>query len=261
MLRVVKSELIRLNRPSFILGGIGAMAAFGAIATAIAFAAAGKTGAGPGAYIPTEAALAAPTGFAAGLVLAANLVGIIALALWAIAVASDYSTGLIRLLAQAEPRRWRLLVGKVLALMLYTLVGTLAATLAAYVTALVCAPIFDVSTAAWGTDTLLTLVEAFRNLSLSAIVWGVIGLLVALVTRSSGVAIAAGVGYVVVFENMVVAVAQDAADWLLGSTLTALAAGGTPAIAFESALQLGAAYFVGGIVIAIAVMHFREITY
>lgn len=261
MLRVLKSELIRLNRPSFILGGIGAMAAFGAIATVIGFGAADKAGPGPGQYIPTAAALSASDGYTASLMLAANLIGIVALSLWAIAVASDYSTGLIRLLAQAEPRRWRLLVGKALALVLYTLAGALAATLAAYGTALVCAPIFDISTAAWGTDTLVTLAEAFRNLALSATVWGVIGLLVALLSRSSGVAIAVGVGYVVVFENMILAVAEDAGDWLLGGTLTALAAGGTPAISFESALQLGAGYLVAGILIAIAVMHFREITY
>lgn len=261
MVRVVKSELIRLNRPSFIIGGIGAMAAFGSIATVIAFAAAGKSGVGPGQYIPTEAALAGSDGFAAGLMLAANLIGIVALSLWAIAVASDYSTGLIRLLAQAEPRRWRLLVGKVVALVLYTLAGTLAATLAASATALACALVFDVSTAAWGNDTLTTLVEAFRNLSLSTAVWGAIGMLIALLTRSSGVAIALGVGYLVVFENMIVAVAPRASEWLLGSTLTALAAGGTTTIDFASALQLGVTYFAGVIVIATTVMHVREITY
>jgi ABC-type transport system involved in multi-copper enzyme maturation permease subunit len=260
MLRVLKSELIRLNRPSFLAGGIGGMAAFGAISTVIGFAAAGKTGVGPGQYIPSEAALAAPDGYAAGLLLAANLIGIIALSFWAIATASDYSTGLVRLLAQAEPRRWRLIVGKVLALVLFTLAGTLAATVAAYLTAQVCAPVFDVSTSAWA-DLLPTLFESFRNMALSATVWGVLGMVIALLARSSGVAIAIGIGYLVVFENMIVAVATDASDWLLGSTLTALAAGGTPGISFESALQLGAAYLVGGILIAIGVMHFREITY
>jgi ABC-type transport system involved in multi-copper enzyme maturation permease subunit len=260
MLRVLKTELIRLNRPSFLAGGIGGMAAFGAISTVIGFAAAGKTGVGPGQYIPSEAALAAPDGYAAGLLLAANLIGIIALSFWAIATASDYSTGLVRLLAQAEPRRWRLIVGKVLALVLFTLGGTLAATVAAYLTAQVCAPVFDVSTSAWA-DLLPTLFESFRNMALSATVWGVLGMVIALLTRSSGVAIATGIGYLVVFENMIVAVATDASDWLLGSTLTALAAGGTPGISFESALQLGAAYLVGGILIAIGVMHFREITY
>lgn len=260
MRRVLMSELIRLNRPSFFAGGLGGMAAFGAISTFIGFAAAGQTGAGPGQYIPTEAVLAAPDGYTAGLMLAANLVGIIALSFWAIATASDYSTGLIRLLAQAEPRRWRLIVGKVLALSLFTIAGALAATVAAYLAALVCAPVFDISTAAW-TDTIPTLLEAFRNLALSATVWGAIGLVVALLTRSAGVAIGAGIGYVVVFENMIVSVASDVSDSLLGATLTALAAGGTPTISFESALGLGAAYTAGGILIAVAVMHFREITY
>lgn len=260
MLRVLKSELIRLNRPSFLVGGIGGMAAFGAISTIIGFAAAGKTGAGPGAYIPSQAALAASDGYAAGLMLAANLVGIIALSFWAIATASDYSTGLIRLLAQAEPRRWRLIVGKVLALVLFTLAGTLAATLGAYGAAAACAPVFDVSTAAWA-DVVPTLLEAFRNLALSATVWGALGMSIALVTRSSGVAIAVGIGYLVVFENMILAAASGASNWLLGATLTALAAGGTSAISFESALRLGALYLAGGILISVAVMHFREITY
>lgn len=259
MPRAFRSELIRLNRPSFLLGGIGGMAAFGAIATVIGFAAAGESGVGPGQYIPSEAALAASDGYAAGLLLAANLVGIVALSIWAIATASDYSSGFVRLLTQAEPRRWRLIVGKVLALTLFTIAGALAATVAAYVTAQLCAPAFGVSTAAWA-DTLPTLLVASRNLALSATVWGVLGLVVALLTRSSGVAIAVGIGYLVVFENMIVAVASGASDWLLGSTLTALAAGGTPAMSFESAFALGATYLAGGILVAITVAHFREIT-
>lgn len=261
MLRVVRSEIIRLMRPSFLFGGVGAMAAFGVIATVICFASAGTTGPGPAQYFPSEAALNASDGFMAGIGLAANIVGIITLSFWAIGVATDYSTGLIRLLAQAEPRRWRLLVGKVLALVLYTAVGTLAAVLAAYVTAYLVAPAFDVSTAAWGTDTIATLAESFRNLTLSAVVWGVLGMLVALVTRSSGVAIATGIGYIVVFENMLLAVAEDISDLLLGATLTALAAGGSSVMSFETAVQLGAVYLAGGIVIALAVMHSREITY
>lgn len=259
MSRAFQSELIRLDRPAFLIGGIGGMAAFGAIATLIGFAAAGESGVGPGQYIPSEAALAASDGYAAGLSLAANLVGIVALSIWAIATASDYSTGLVRLLAQAEPRRWRLIVGKVLALALFTLAGALAATLAAYVSAQALAPAFGVTTAAWS-DTLPTLFVSFRNLALAAIVWGVLGLVVALLTRSAGVAIAVGIGYLVVFENMIVAVAGGASDWLLGSTLTALASGGTPAISFGSALALGAAYLAGGILIAMGVAHFREIT-
>lgn len=261
MLRVIRSELIRLTRPSFIIGGIGAMAAFGAISTVLGFAAAGKSGAGPGQYIPTQAALAASDGFVSGLMLAANLVGIIALSFWAIAVASDYSTGLIRLLVQAEPRRLRLLIGKFIALLGFTLVGSFAATLAAAGTAVLVAPVFDVSTAAWGSGAFGTLAEAYVQLSLAAIVWGVIGMAVAMITRSAGVAIASGVGYVVVFENMVLAVSDSGAQWLPGATLTALAAGGTADIEFGAALMLAGVYVLAGIIIAGTIQHRREITY
>ena len=51
------------------------------------------------------AALEASDGMFAGLQNAAGMLGVVALAIWAIAVTSDYSSGLIRLLVQAEPSR------------------------------------------------------------------------------------------------------------------------------------------------------------
>ena len=79
MFRAIKSELIRLKRPSFLVGGIGLMALLGALATFISFEGAGTTGAGPAAYFPSEAALAANDGFVAGLALGSQLLGIVAL--------------------------------------------------------------------------------------------------------------------------------------------------------------------------------------
>ena len=112
----------------------------------------------------------------AGLALGSQLLGIVALALWAIAVASDYQTGLIGLLVQAEPSRIRLLAGKVVALVLLTLVGALVATLAAVGAAYVMASVLDISNGAWTQGMATTILEAFRNLAMSTIVWGIIGL-------------------------------------------------------------------------------------
>lgn len=266
MLRATKSELIRLMRPSFLLTGIGLMALFGALGTFISFSAAGsfseaESAAGPAAFFPPVEALAQSDGFVVGLTLGAQLLGIVALSLWAIAVASDYSTGLIRLLAQAQPSRLTLLFGKLTALVLFTLVGTLVATAAAAGTAYLIAPAFDVSTSAWGTDTLSTLLEAYRNLSLSTLVWGVIGFTIATITRSSGVAIGAGIGWIVVFETMLVGTAPDIADWMPGTVLTALAAGGLPNVDFDTAIILAASYFAVGIIVSAVIMQRREITY
>ena len=47
-----------------------------------------------------------------------------AFAIWAVVTASDYGSGLIRLLVAAEPRRWRLLAGKVVALVILTAAAT-----------------------------------------------------------------------------------------------------------------------------------------
>jgi len=261
MLRVLKSELIRLKRPSFLVGGIGLMALLGALATFISFEGAGTTGAGPAAYFPSEAALAANDGFAAGLALGSTLLGIVALSLWAIAVASDYQTGLVRLLVQAQPSRIKLLVGKIAALVLLTLVGTLAAMALAVGTAYLVAPMLDISTSAWGHGTFTTLLEAYRNLSLSTLVWGVIGLTLATLTRSAGVSIAAGIGWVVAFETMLQGVATNLADKMPGAMLTALAAGGTSTIGFGTAMLLAAIYTLVGLTIAGLVTHRREITY
>ena len=46
------------------------------------------------------------------------------LALWAIAAASDYDTGLIRVLVQAQPNRLKLLGGKIIALTGFTVLAT-----------------------------------------------------------------------------------------------------------------------------------------
>ena len=66
------------------------------------------------------------------------MAGVILLALWAIAIATDYSTGLIRILVQAQPNRIKLMAGKILALAVFTL---LAATVTALVVILLARPL------------------------------------------------------------------------------------------------------------------------
>ena len=52
---------------------------------------------------------------------------------WAMAVTSDYSSGLIRLLVQAQPNRLLLLGGKIIALVAFTCLSMLVATVAVLV--------------------------------------------------------------------------------------------------------------------------------
>jgi ABC-2 type transport system permease protein len=262
MIRAIRSELARLKSPYYVFGGIGLMTALGVMATTIVFITAkgGSTMAPPGGRTVSVQSLEAADGMFAGLQNAANMWGIVVLAIWAIAVTSDYSSGLIRLLVQAEPSRLRLLGGKVVALTAFTCLATLATTAVVLAVSPAIAGMAGVSTDAWGTDMLGIVVGGYLHLTLSALLWGVVGLFVGMLTRSTGVAIAVGIGYLLVFE-MVVGIALDTASkWLPGSTFSAVAQGGSADMAFRTALLVAAAYAVAALAVAAAVFRRRDIT-
>lgn len=264
MIRAIRSELARLKNPGYILGGIGLMALLGLGTTAIMFFTAksgsvvGAPPGGPGAV--SVQALEAADGVFAALRSASSMWGIVALAIWAIAVTSDYSSGLIRLLVQAEPNRLRLLVGKVVALTAFTCLATLVTAAVVLAVSPAIASLAGVSTEAWGSDFFRIVAENYLQLTLSALLWGIAGLFVGMLTRSTGVAIAVGVGYLLVFEMIVGLALDSASKWLPGSTFSTVAQGGSADMAFGTALLVAAALAVAAIAVAAAVFRRRDIT-
>lgn len=263
MLHVVRSELTRLGQRRTLLIWFGLMALFAIMINPVMASVVTQTSTSdlpsPGVAFPTRAELESPAGVMAGLAAASNLFGIVTLSFWAWFTAQDYSSGLIRLLVAGEPRRWRLLAGKVVALLLVTALATTAAA----VVNVMAAPMVGASgidTSAWGTDVASVFVEAWTNLYLSLLVWGVLGLVIAVLSRSAMVAVAIGVGYVLVVESLITMVGSAPSDWLLGTTLNAIASGGTTAVSFGSALALGATYVIVGLVLAGAVLTRRDVT-
>jgi ABC-type Fe3+/spermidine/putrescine transport system ATPase subunit len=178
----------------------------------------------------------------------------------AVVTAGDYGSGLIRLLVAAEPRRWRLLAGKVVALLVVTAAATTVAAIVNVFAVLPAAGTAGISTAAWGTDLVTVVAGAWMNLFLALCVWGVLGLVIATLARSAAVAIAIGVGYVLVVESIVKMLKDVPSDWLLGTTLNAAASGGTAAIAYGTALALALGYVTLGLLVAGAVFIRRDVT-
>ena len=84
----------------------------------------------------------------------------------AIAVAGDYASGLVRLLVQAEPRRWRLRLGKFVVLAALTIVASAVAIVVSLVASPLVARTQAVSTARWGADSIGPVATTFLNLSL-----------------------------------------------------------------------------------------------
>jgi ABC-type transport system involved in multi-copper enzyme maturation permease subunit len=263
MLHVVRSELTRLGQRRLLLTWFGLMVLFAMMINTVMATVVGDIDApglpSPGVTFPTRSELEAPSGVMAGLAAASNLFGIVTLSFWALFTAQDYSSGLIRLLVAGEPRRWRLLAGKVVALLMVTTLATTAAA-AANVMAAPLVGASGIDTSAWGTDAGAVVGGAWINLYLSLAAWGVLGLVIATVTRSSMVAVAIGVGYVLVVESLIGMIGSAPSDWLLGTTLNAIASGGTGAVAFGTSLALGAAYVIVGLVLAGVVFTRRDVT-
>ncbi|MFH0751393.1 MAG: hypothetical protein V2B17_06115 [Chloroflexota bacterium] len=264
MLAAVRSELTRLGQPRLLLTWFGLMALFAALVNTImvTFVSGGGSlppGA-PGVAFPTLAEMENPSGLMAGLAAASNMFGVVTLSLWAVVTAGDFSSGLIRLLVAAEPRRWRLLAGKVVALVLATAAATTVAAVVNVFAVLPAAGAAGISTAAWGTDLLAVVATAWIDLFLALCVWGVLGLVIAVLARSAVVAISIGVGYVLVVESLIKMVGDAPSDWLLGTTLNAVASGGTAAVAYGTALALALGYVTLGLLLAGVVFVRRDVT-
>jgi ABC-type transport system involved in multi-copper enzyme maturation permease subunit len=264
MLAAVRSELMRLRQPRLLVTWFGLMALFAAMINTVMVTF--VTGGGsmppgaPGVAFPTLAELESSSGLMAGLAAASNMFGIVTLSFWAVVTATDYSSGLVRLLVAAEPRRWRLLAGKVGALLVVTAAATTVAAIVNVLAVMPAAVAARISTSAWGTDMVSVVGGAWVNLFLALCAWGVLGLVIATLARSAAVAIAIGVGYVLVFESIVKMLKDVPSDWLLGTTLNAVAGGGTASVAHGTALALALGYVTLGLVIAGAVFIRRDVT-
>lgn len=258
---VVQSELVRLRRPGFLIGWFGLTAVFAALINVVMFEVVSSSPSaptdGPGVSFPTVAELLARDGIVAGLGAASSMFGVVALSFWALAAATDYSSGLVRLLVAAEPRRWRLVAGKWVALALMTAGTVVVALVVNVAVAPMAATSAGLEPTAWGTDIVTVALQAALDLYLALLVWGTLGLALAVLTRSAGIAIGVGVGWVLLLESVIAAALDDVADWMPGATIGALAAGGTDAIPQGTALALGAAY-VGVAALATVVTYVRR---
>ncbi|HET6752130.1 MAG TPA: ABC transporter permease, partial [Actinomycetes bacterium] len=192
MFRSFRSEWIKLRRPAMLLGGAGAIVGFAVLTVVLTFTTASTTPVdqGPGGEGLTLAQLAAADGLARTVASAAQFIGVVGLAVFAISIAGEYAQGTLRNLLVRQPGRVRLLAGKLLALASFTAIAVVLAEVAAVLTALLVAPGQDLATAAWFTsDGWAALGSGLGNLLLATLGWGLLGALLALLLRSPAAAV------------------------------------------------------------------------
>jgi ABC-2 type transport system permease protein len=262
MIRSFRSEWIKLRRPGMILGGAGTIVGFAILTVVLTLTTASTTPTdqgGPGGGLTLEQ-LAATDGLAAILATAATFIGVVALSVFAISIASEYSQGTLRNLLVRQPRRVRLLAGKLLALASFTTIAVLVAGVAAVTVALLVAPAQDISTSAWFSSAGWTALGAgLGNLLLATLGWGLLGTVLALVLRAPAAAVGVGLAYALPGELLVTAAWADGARWLPGQLLDTLAQGGTAAVTYGWAGLLLALYAVVAVVAATTLFTRRDV--
>lgn len=216
---------------------------------------------GPGSQGQNLAAIISSGGFARELAGSATLVGVIVLAIFAFAFASEYSLGTLRNLLVRQPRRLRLMAGKLLALSTFSGAALVVAIGVALAVGLATAQARGLDTSAWLTGAgLRETLAAGGRLLLAALGWGVLGALLGLVLRSPASAIAGGVAYALPLEKLLTAAWSSGAGWLPGQLLQAVAEGGTSSVSLARAALLFAAYATLGLAAAAVALTRRDVT-
>lgn len=264
MNRIFAAEWIKLARLSTILGWMGPVAWFALMGTYFNFSDAAEQAGqfrGPFGIAPGLEQLAAPDGWVIGVHSSASFIGLIALAFFATNIAREYEKGTIRVLLVAEPRRFQLMVGKLLALASFVVLICLGAIILTMVMSLALAPGENVSIDAWLTgDGALEVLKGLVNVSVAAIVWGLIGGVLAILMRSAAISISIGVGFLFIFEILIGQFAPDIGNRLPATVLGALASGGTFNISYTTALVSTAIYGAASLAVSIIVFIRRDVT-
>jgi ABC-2 type transport system permease protein len=222
MMRAFQAELIKLRRPRLVAGVFGAMAALGILATVLAFAAAKNAvqvfDAGrPGAVHYSLHELAAANGPTRGFTIGAGFGGVIMLVLFTASVAGEFGNGTIRNLLLIEPRRLRVVAGKVLALAALVAAGFLVAELAATATAYIAANMRGISTSNWtSSDGIHAWISAYSNTTLAGLSWGLAGAAIGVVFRTVPIALAVALAWFFPFENILHNAWPTADRWFPG---------------------------------------------
>jgi ABC-type transport system involved in multi-copper enzyme maturation permease subunit len=152
-------------------------------------------------------------------------------------VGNVYQHGTLRTLMVREPHRLRLLGGMWLAIASFVALAALIATAVSIATAFALAPSKGVDTSAWTSAAgIETLVAAAPQMTLALVGYATFGAAIAVITRSSTVAIAIAAAWLLPVESILIITLDSAADALPGQVLQAVAQGGTASIALGAAI-------------------------
>jgi ABC-type transport system involved in multi-copper enzyme maturation permease subunit len=145
----------------------------------------------------------------------------------------------------------KILAGKLISMKIFALVMIVLSAIISIATSVILAPTVDVSTDLWFSSAGIEFIyTTFINVTISVVGFGIIGMVLGLLLRSPISAISFGVLWLLIVENLLVAVKSSTQSWLPGSQLTIIASGGSSDVTYSHALAVGGAYVAVGALVA-----------
>jgi ABC-type transport system involved in multi-copper enzyme maturation permease subunit len=243
--RAFRSELVKLGRRSTLYTAGAVLPLLALLATTLIFVNAGTVVAtGDNArFAPTLGQLGQAGGLTTGFTGANGFLGILVFVLFLTSFSSEYVQGTMRTLLVREPRRGRLLLGKLGALLLLVAGSLLAAEVLSGVLSLLLASTRDISTAQWFTGAALQqALSDYTNALIAASFFGALGAAVGVLVRSTSVGLAIGLAWLLPLEHIIQNAWADAAKWFPGLLFDAVSAGGTQVTSYDRGLLMGGVF-------------------
>jgi ABC-type transport system involved in multi-copper enzyme maturation permease subunit len=202
-----------------------------------------------------------PRGLTIGFSNAAGLLGIVALCVFAAQTAQEYTYGTLRNLLVRQPRRIRLLLGKYVSMASFAIVMVILAAFISMSIAFALSGKAKVVTDAWITsDALQEVAKTFGNVLLSVIAFGTVGMILGLLLRSPISAISLGVIWLLIVENILIAVKSSLGKWMPGNLMSTIAVGGTDKISYIHSVSFVAIYLLVGAAIVATLFKRRDVS-
>jgi ABC-type transport system involved in multi-copper enzyme maturation permease subunit len=261
MLNVVKAELRKLRRPTLFFGTMGAALFFtGLITSFIYLMIDSPQGNGDRGRSISREALALASGSVNGFASVGGFLGIIALCVFAAQTAQEYTYGTLRNLLIRQPGRMKILVGKLVSMMLFAIAMIAIAAVVSITISYILAPGAEVNTDLWFTsDGFEAIFTTFMNVTISVVAFGIVGMILGLLLRSPISAISLAVLWLLIVENLLIAVRNSLQNWLPGAQLSAIATGGAVDLTYKHALTVGGLYVAVGAIVASVLFVRRDV--
>jgi ABC-type transport system involved in multi-copper enzyme maturation permease subunit len=260
MMRALRSELVKLRRRRVLIVTALTTLIFSIGSAEIVLVAASRT-ANPADRGVTFAELAEAGGGTKVFTTAVSFAGTFLFVVFVGAVAVEFSRGTFRTMLLHEPRRLRLLAGKMAGLLFFAAVVLAAAEVLTWVAAKVFAPSQDVATGAW--FSLAALSDAVADYA-SVLYWitgyALLGMMVAVLVRSVPLALGVGIAWAGPIEHIIQDAWSTSERLFPGLLLEEFVAGGTSEVSASRAFLTVTAYVLIAVAIAATSFARRDVT-